>query len=312
MRIFLAGATGVIGRPLVPALVAAGHEVTALTRRPDRADELSAMGAKPIVGDVFALDRLREVVVDARPEVVIQHLTSLPQNLGPRNTRAAYASNDRVRGIGGANLLAAAKAAGARRYLAQNVCFLYAIEGPEILDEAAPLATNAPDPYGRSVRVHLEMERGILESTVLEGLVLRFGFWYGPGTTFASNGYTAQQVRRRRYPVVGNGNGLFPFVHIDDVVAATLAAVNRGETGIYNVCDDEPAPMREWLPRYAQVLGAPRPLRVPPWLVSLVAGSFLAGQAQAMRGVSNAKAKEQLGWRPKYPSWREGFEVALG
>jgi nucleoside-diphosphate-sugar epimerase len=312
MRIFLAGATGVIGRPLIPALVEAEHEVTALTRRPAWADELSAMGAKPVVGDVFDAAWLRDSVVQARPEVVIQHLTSLPQNLSPRNTRAAYASNDRVRGIGGANLLAAAKAAGARRYLAQNVCFMYSIEGPEMLDEGAPLAADAPDPYGRSVRVHLEMERAIVESTVLEGLVLRFGFWYGPGTTFEPNGYTADQVRRRRYPVVGNGKGLFPFVHIDDVVAATLAAVKQGPAGIYNVCDDDPAPMREWLPLYAQVLGAPTPLRVPPWLVSLVAGSFLAAQAQAMRGVSNAKAKEHLGWHPKYESWREGFWVALG
>ncbi len=248
----------------------------------------------------------------AHPEVVVQHLTDLPLDLNPRNLKQAYARNDRVRGKGSANLVAAAQAAGARRYVAQNVSFLYAPEGPVVVDEQARLATDAPEPFGSTVRLHVEMERRIVENTSFAGLVLRFGFWYGPGTSFASDGYTAREVRRRRYPVVGNGGGMFSFVHIDDVVTATIASLDRGAPGVYNVVDDDPAPMREWLPGYAEALGAPRPLRVPVWLARLAAGTLVVGQATRMRGASNAKAKRELGWEPTYPTWREGFRTALG
>ncbi|MDQ3732936.1 MAG: NAD-dependent epimerase/dehydratase family protein [Actinomycetota bacterium] len=284
----------------------------AITRRPDRAEQLEATGARPVVCDVFDAPRLREVVVAAHPEAVVQHLTDLPLNLGPRNLKQAYARNDRVRGKGSANLVAAAQAAGARRYVAQNVSFLYAPEGPVVVDEQARLATDAPEPFGSTVRLHVEMERRIVENTSFAGLVLRFGFWYGPGTSFASDGYTAREVRRRRYPVVGNGGGMFSFVHIDDVVTATIASLDRGAPGVYNVVDDDPAPMREWLPGYAEALGAPRPLRVPVWLARLAAGTLVVGQATRMRGASNAKAKRELGWEPTYPTWREGFRTALG
>jgi 2-alkyl-3-oxoalkanoate reductase len=302
----------VVGQPLVAALISAGHHVTAITRSVGHGDVLADAGAEPVIGDVFDAERLNGIVVAARPEVVIQHLTSLPKNLNPRNMKAAYAQNDRVRAQGGSNLLAAAKAAGAHRYIAQNVCFFYAMVGPRVVDEDAPLALDASGPNGRSVRTTAEMERRVVGSTELDGLVLRFGFWYGPGTTFAADGYTADQVRRRRYPVVGNGEGLFPFVHIDDVVGATLAALGRGEAGIYNVADDQPAPMSEWLPEYAQALGAPPPRRIPRWLASLVVGQFVAAQATGMRGVSNAKAKDRLGWIPSHPTWRVGFHTALG
>jgi nucleoside-diphosphate-sugar epimerase len=312
MRIFLAGATGVIGRLLVPALVAGGHQVTAITRRADRTGELAAWGARPVVGDVFDAVRLADLVVAARPEVVIQHLTSLPQDLNPRNTKQAYARNDRVRGEGGANLLAAATSAGARRYLAQSVCFLYAMTGPAVVTESQPLALDAPEPYGRSVRIHAEMERRVIGSADLEGVVLRSGFWYGPGTTYAADGYTAREVRRRRFPLVGSGAGTFSFVHVDDVVGVTIAALEHGAPGAYNVCDDEPAPMREWLPAYARVLGAPAPWHVPGWLAGLFAPGFIVAQATRLRGADNDKAKRDLGWRPKYPSWRDGFKEALG
>jgi len=311
VRIFLAGASGVVGRRLVPRLTQQGHEVSAITRRADRVEALRAMGADPVVCDVFDASRLRDVVVAARPDVVIQHLTDLPADLNPKNMRQAYADNDRVRGQGSANLVAAAEAAGAWRYVAQNVCFLYAPQGPPVMDEDAPLATGAPEPFGRTVRVHMEMERRIVENPNLTGLVLRFGLWYGPGTTFARDGYTAAQVRRRRYPVVGNGAGMFSFVHIDDVVAATIASLDRGAAGAYNVCDDEPAPMREWLPAYAAALGARPPRRVPAWLARLVAGRFVVAQATQLRGASNAKAKRELGWQPQYATWREGFLTGL-
>jgi hypothetical protein len=163
----------------------------------------------------------------------------------------------------------AAEAACPRRYVAQTVCFLYAPEGPPVVDEDAPLAIRAPEPFGSTVRLHAEMERRIVENPSVAGLVLRFGFWYGPGTSFVRDGYTAREVCRRRYPIVGNGAGVFSFVHIDDVVAATIASLDRRAPGRYSICDDEPAPMREWLPVYAEALGAPPPRRVPAWLARL-------------------------------------------
>ena len=312
MRIFLAGGTGVVGRPLVPRLVEDGHHVIAITRKPDKLSQLEAQGAEAVLCDVLDAGRLRDVVRAASPDVVVQHLTDLPPDLNPRNLKKGYERNDRVRGEGSRNLVAAAEAAGARRYIAQNVCFLYAPVGPAVVDEQAPLWTDAPEPFGATIRLHVEMERRIVENPNFEGLVLRYGFWYGPGTTFAPDGYTAREVRRRRYPVVGPGTGMQSFIHMDDVVGTTVLALERGEPGLYNVVDDDPAPMHEWLPAYAAALGAPEPRRVPAWLARLVAGPFITGQSLHMRGASNEKAKRAFDWKPKYASWREGFRVALG
>jgi nucleoside-diphosphate-sugar epimerase len=312
VRILLAGATGVIGRPLVPRLVEDGHTVVGITRSPESAGPLREMGAEPVVCDVFDAERLREAAVSVRAEVVIQHLTDLPQDLNPRNLVRAYEANDRLRSEGSRNLLAAAAEAGARRYIAQNVCFIYAREGEPVKDEDAPLYTDAPAPFDRTMRISEEMERRIVQAEALDGLVLRFGFWYGPGTTYASDGYIAEQVRKRRFPLVGDGSGIFSFVHVDDAVEATIAALDRGAAGAYNVCDDDPAPMREWLPAYAEALGATPPRRVPRWLARLVVGRFTSSMATELRGASNAKAKRELGWEPRYPSWRDGFRRALG
>ena len=312
MKIFLAGGTGVIGPALVRRLIEEGHEVTAITRKPDRATRLEELGAEPVVGDVLDADALIRVVERARPEVVIQHLTDLPPDLNPRNIKKGYQRNDRVRGEGSRNLVAAAKGAGAQRYVAQNVCFWYAPVGPWVVDESAPLVSPTVEPFASSARIHREMETRIVDATEFEGLVLRFGFWYGPGTTFAPDGYIAKQVRRRLYPIVGDGQGHQSFLHVDDVVEATIASLTNGAPGVYNVCDDDPAPMREWLPVYAGALGAKRPLHVPVWLARLVAGSYVAAQATTMRGASNEKAKRDLQWKPQYASWREGFRVALG
>src|SRR5207248_3835388 len=227
-----------------------------------RADRIRAMGAEPVVGDVLEPSGLRRIVEAARPDVVVQQLTDLPPDLNPRNLERAYARNDRVRGEGTANLVAAAVAAGAARYVAQNICFAYAPVGGPIKDESAPIFTDAPPPFDRTARVYLEMERTILEGSTMDGLILRFGLWYGPGTSLAPDGYTARAVRRRRYPVVGKGTGIFSFIHVDDAVEATVAALTRGSPGAYNVCDDEPAAVREWLPIYAELLGAPPPRRV--------------------------------------------------
>jgi nucleoside-diphosphate-sugar epimerase len=174
------------------------------------------------------------------------------------------------------------------------------------------LFTDAPPPFDRSIRIQGEMDRRVVGAEGLEGIVLRFGQWYGPGTTYASDGYMANEVRRRRFPIVGPGTGVFSFVHIDDVVEATIAALERGSAGIYNVCDDEPAPLREWLPVYAEALGTKPPRRVPRWLARLAAGKFATLMTTELRGASNAKAKRELGWTPRHPSWRQGFREALG
>lgn len=311
MRIFFAGASGVIGRRLLPLLVEGGHEVVAMTRTPAKAEELRAAGAEPVVCDVLDADALHRVVTDARPEAVLQHLTDLPQDLNPRNMKRAYRANDKVRVEGGANLLAASLEAGAKRYIAQNVCFLYAPEGGPVKDEEARLFTDAPAPFDRTIQLTKRMEDEIVAAEDMDGLVLRFGLWYGPGTTWAPDGYSAREVGRRRFPIVGDGGGFYSFVHVDDVASATIAALDRGSPGVYNVADDEPAPMREWLPVYAEALDARPPRRVPRWLARIVAGRYAVYMATELRGASNEKAKRALGWQPRWASWRQGFREAL-
>lgn len=311
MKVFLAGASGVIGGPQIAAMRSAGHDVTALTRSETGAQRIRAAGAEPVRGNVLDRDAVLAAVEAAKPEVVVSHLTKLPADLNPRNMKRAYAENNVVRGEGNANLLAGARAAGARRIVVQNVCFLYDPSGEQTKSEDAPLIQDGPDFVLEAVAVHDEMERSLVEAGEVEGLVLRFGYWYGPGTTWASDGWGAGEVRKRRLPIVGDGSGIFSFCHVDDVAAATLAALTEGEPGIYNVCDDEPAAVREWLPAYAAALGAKPPRRVPSWLARLF-GGYGATMMTKLRGASNEKAKRELGWVPRYPSWRRGFAEALG
>jgi nucleoside-diphosphate-sugar epimerase len=310
MKVFVAGASGVVGRPLVRQLVAAGHEVTGTTRREERAEEIRAAGASAVVCDVFDLAALEEAVAQASPEVVINQLTSLPQRYNPRKA-SFYATTNRVRSEGGHNLLEAARAAGARRLLTQSIAFLYAPEGDWVKDEDARPFDDAPGHFGPAVEAMLGHEREVLEAPGFEGLVLRYGQFYGPGTYYAPDGYLGREVSRRRFPIVGPGTGTFSFLHIEDAAGATVAALERGAPGVYNVVDDEPAPLREWLPDFAEALGAKPPRRVPVWLAKLVAGSSTAAMATQLRGASNAKAKRELGWQPRYPSWRQGFREAL-
>jgi 2-alkyl-3-oxoalkanoate reductase len=311
VRVFVAGASGALGRPLVPQLVAAGHEVTGMTRRPERAEEIRAAGAEAVVCDAFDREALTAAVAAARPEAVVNQLTSLPQKYDPRKA-SFYEQTNRVRREGGHNLVEAARAAGARRFITQSISFLYAPEGEWVKSEDARLYDDAPGHFGPSVRVLAEHEREVVECPDFEGLVLRYGQFYGPETYFAPDGHLGRETRRRRFPVVGEGTGTFSFIHVEDAAGATVAALERGGPGIYNVVDDEPAPMGEWLPVYAEVLGAKPPLRVPFWLARLVAGKSVATTAVEMRGATNAKVKRELGWAPRYASWRQGFREALG
>lgn len=309
MRVLVAGARGAIGRPLVPRLVAAGHDVTGTTRSQERVEAIRSAGATPAVVDALDAAALREAVERAAPEVIVHELTALPERFDPRKPEI-YDATNRVRRDGTRNLLDAARAVGTRRFVCQSIAFAYAPRArAEVMDEDAPLNLDAPPPFSEGMRVIDEMERAVLGAEGIEGLVLRYGWFYGPGTYYAEDGSMAADVRRRRFPVIGSGAGLFSFIHVDDAAEATVAAVSRGAPGAYNVVDDEPAPMREWLPVYADAIGARRPRRVPVWLARLFAGK-MAASINVQPGASNAKIRRELGWEPRWSSWREGFREA--
>jgi 2-alkyl-3-oxoalkanoate reductase len=309
MRVFVAGATGAIGRRLMPKLVEAGHQVTGMTRSEQRAAAVRKAGADAVVLDVFDEQGVRAAMETARPEVVVHQLTALPERINFRDP-SAYEATNRVRGEGTRILMEAAAAAGARRMVAQSIAFIYRPEGGRVKSEDAPTLEGAPGAFGQAVRTVIGMERAITDSGKLDGLALRYGFFYGPGTVYGEQGAITADVRKRRFPVVGAGDGVFSFIHLDDAANATVRAVESGPAGVYNVADDEPAPMREWLPAFADAVGAKKPLRVPGWLARMAAGKQAVAFASEMRGASNEKAKRELGWQPRFASWREGFRAA--
>ncbi len=307
MKVFVAGAGGAIGRPLVRQLLAVGHEVTGMTRRPERAEEIRAAGAAAALCDVYDKAALEAAVAAAEPQAVMHVLTDLPDRIVPR--RDYLASTNRIRSEGTGNLLAAAKAAGVERVIAEGVGFLYEPggDGPNV--EADPISSQARGIFAAAVAALVALEAQVLDHG---GTVLRFGWLYGPGTHLAADGTQAEEVRRRRFPIVGDGGGVFSFVQVEDAAAAYVAALGAAADGVFNIVDDEPAPQRVWLPVYAEELGAPPPRRVPAWLARLVAGGPAIESLEGMSGASAAKAKSELGWQPRYPSWREGFREALG
>jgi nucleoside-diphosphate-sugar epimerase len=312
VRVFLAGATGAIGRPLVGQLLEAGHEVVGTTRSPERAEALRDLGAQPAVLDALDTRALRAAVIEARPDVVVNQLTHLPDRMNYRKPQQTFGATNELRGKAGPALAGAAAEAGARRLIAQSVCFYYASTGKLAHDERDPLIELPPETPGAQGIVAMEaLERSAIETPGVEGVVLRYGYFYGPGTHFALDGGWGRDVRGRRLPVIGEGTGLLSLVHVDDAASATVAALERG-SGIYNVCDDEPAPMREWVPAFAGALGAKPPRRVPVWLAKWVGGRQAVAMAIRLEGASNEKAKRELGWEPRYPSWRQGFRTGLG
>jgi nucleoside-diphosphate-sugar epimerase len=312
VKVFVAGASGVIGRRLVPKLVERGHEVTAMTRSAEKAEQLRSMGATPAIRDVFDAEGLRAEIASAAPEVLVHELTDLPADVDPRKAAKQLAGNDRVREEGTRNLVEAALAAGVRRVVAQSIAFVYEMNGDGLKTEDDRLFDEAPFPWDRSVRAVHALENAVTKTEGLEGIVLRYGFFYGPGSSYAPGAYYAREVGRRRFPIVGRGSGVFSFIHVDDAASATVAAVEGGKPGIYNVVDDEPAPLRAWLPAYAEAIGAKKPMRVPKFIARFVAGAYTTQLATELRGASNARAKSELGWQPRYASWRQGFREALG
>jgi 2-alkyl-3-oxoalkanoate reductase len=312
MKVFVAGATGAIGKPLVRQLVDAGHEVTALTRSPQKGEALRAAGAEPVVGDALDREALTAALRDAAPEVVVHQLTAITDLSNLRKFDQGFAATNRLRTEGTDNLLAAARAAGARRFVAQSFGgWPYAREGGPVKDEQAPLTDDPPAAMRETFAAIRYLEQAVTGADGIEGIVLRYGGFYGPGTSMAPDGETTQLVRKRRFPIVGDGGGVWSMIHIDDAAAATVAAIERGKPGLYNVADDEPAPVREWLPVLAEAIGAKPPRRVPTWLGRLAAGDAAVTMMTAIRGSSNAKAKAELGWQPRYESWREGFRSGL-
>jgi nucleoside-diphosphate-sugar epimerase len=311
VRVFVAGATGAVGRPLVVRLIRAGHEVVGMTRSHDRAQWLTKVGARPAVGNAFNADWLREAVDEARPEVVIDELTDLPQRIGLRGMRRFYRGQIPLRTVGSGNLLEAARAAGVRRVISQSVAFIYAPDGGGLKAETDRAWSDAPAPFGAALGGAAEHDELVVRSTEFEGVVLRYGVFYGPGTHFAPGNGIHRDVRRRRLPIVGEGRSIWSFVHVQDAAMATVNALQHGEAGIYNVVDDEPAPTREWIPEYAAIIGAPPPRTVPRWLSRVFAGPAMTAWSTEFPGASNEKAKRELNWRPGYSSWRQGFRDGL-
>jgi nucleoside-diphosphate-sugar epimerase len=304
MRVFVTGATGALGRYLVPGLIAAGHEVTATTRTPAKVAQLREAGAGPVVLD--GLDRAAVIaaVQAASPEVIVHEMTALADMRSLRNMDRVFAGTNDLRTRGTDNLLAAAERAGTRRVIAQSAERMNERSGGPVKTEADPVDSRPVPSAARTVAAIKHVEQTVPQA-VPEGLVLRYGSFYGPGTS----DFLVEAVRKRQLPVIGGGTGIWSFIEITDAAAATLAAVGRGAPGIYNITDSDPAPVSEWLPYLAKVAGAKPPLRVPAWIGRLLAGEFVVVQMTSARGTSNDKANKELGWEPRYPSWREGFRA---
>jgi len=310
MRVLLAGATGVIGVRLIPMLLAQGHDVTGMTRDPEKTVGLDRAGVRPLMCDVFDREQLTAAVRELRPEVVIDELSDRPALLEPGREGRENSGNIRVRTEGTRNLVEAARAGGARRLIVQSYAHVYAPLSGWVKSEGAPLdlRPEAPRERREAVAAYAERERLALETSGIEGVALRYGVWYGPGTAYAPDGVMADLVRRRRYSIVSGGEGRTSFVHIDDAAFATTKTLD-GPTGVFNLCDDAPATVSEWLPAYARALGAPAPRRVPPWALNVRSPDLFVYRTTTQRGASNQKAKFLLDFIPCYLDWRRGRQI---
>lgn len=307
MRIFLAGATGAIGRQLVPLLLADGHEVIGMTRSPQRAQALQAAGAEPVVADALDREAVVEAVRGARPDAIVHQLTAIPALIDPRRIERDFVLTDRLRTEGTHNLLAGAGEAGTERVVAQSIAFMYA-PGPtgalhvETDPQLAP--EQAPRSFRRTAGAVAELERSVLDAS---GIVLRYGYFYGPGSSVARDGGMADALRKRRIPIVGPGTGVWSFIHVEDAARATVAALGRTGPAVYNIVDEHPVPVVEWLPAFAQAVGAPKPLKVPTLLARPFAGSYGIETMVHVQGADGSKARRELDWQPRYPSFRDGL-----
>jgi len=306
MRIFVAGATGAVGRSLVPLLVRKGHRVVGLTRSPAKTGLLRELGAEPVVADALDEKALRAAAAAAHPDVIVHQLTDLKGALDLRQFDRAFASSNRLRTAGTDYLLAAARDSGAKRMVAQSFCgWPYARDGGYVKTEDDPLDPNPPAELRGTLDAIRYLEHVVTTTPEIAGVALRYGGFYGPGTGVFDPSMI-EQVRRRRMPLIGGGTAWWSFLHVDDAAQATALAVEQGN-GIYNIVDDDPAPVHDWLAALAAMLGAKPPFRVPAWLGRLAAGEHIVVMMTEARAGSNAKAKRELGWSPHYRSWRQGF-----
>ena len=302
MKIFVAGGTGAIGRPLIAELLARGHALVVLTRSPEKAQALKKQGVEPAIADVFDAEGLKTVLRHAQAEVVIEQLTALPKTYTRESMSAASAFNNRLRLEGGANVLAAARTAGVRRYLRQSIAF-WAVPGQGLADEETPLAFDGSPAVAGDARIVTELEHHLRADPNLEGIALRYGFFYGPGTWFNPDGDVARQVRLQQFPIVGDGAGVWSWLHIEDAAKATAAAAEQGNPGIYLIANDQPLAVRAWLPAFARWIGAPPPPQVSVEDALKAGGPDAVYYGIQMRGVSNAKAKRELNFRPRPLEW---------
>jgi nucleoside-diphosphate-sugar epimerase len=314
MKVFVAGATGALGRPLVTGLVERGHEVTGMTRSGSKHDLLRELGAVPVLADALAPDAVARAVAEAEPEVIVHQLTAIGA-FNPRRMERDFAPTNRLRTEGTDNLLAAGRTLGVKRFVAQSFApWVYARTDGPVKTEDDPLDTSPPAQVRTTLEAIKYLERAVTGADWTDGLALRYGGFYGPGTSIGLNplGEQIEMIRARKFPLAGKGTGVWSFIHIEDAASATVEAVEHGRRGIFNVVDDEPAPIAEWLPELAKAVGAKPPRRVPLWLARLAGGEVAAIMMSELRGQSNTKARRELGWQLRWPTWREGFARGLG
>jgi 2-alkyl-3-oxoalkanoate reductase len=315
MKVFVAGATGALGTQLIPQLDAAGHDVVGMTRSPGKADAVRALGARPVVADALDPDSVARAVAEAEPEVIIHQLTALGGDMDMKNPDKFFAMTNRLRTEGTDHLLAAGRAVGIRRFIAQSyTSWPYARTGGPIKTEDDPLDPDPPAKLRTSLDAIKYVENAVTGIDWAEGLALRYGAFYGPGTGLSADPEApmTKNIMKRQFPLVGGGGGIWSHLHIEDAASATVAAVDKGTPGIYNIVDDEPAPVSEWLPFVAEQLGAKKPMKVPRFVGRLLAGEAAVVLMTEIRGASNAKAKSTFGWQPRWSSWRLGFAKGLG
>jgi nucleoside-diphosphate-sugar epimerase len=309
MKIFVAGSTGAIGKYLIPQLIEAKHQVVALVRTHQKGKEVETLGAEVSLANALNDKELTEAIKKVKPEVIIHELTALAHFTGNfRRLDKEFTLTNHFRTKTTDVMLAAAHEAGTRRFIAQSFCgWPYARKGGPVKSEEDPLDPYSPKSFTKTLAAIQYLEKSVCNAPDIEGLALRYGFLYGPGTGIEINGDLVNLIQKRKFPLVGNGAGIWSFIHVQDVAKATVTAVSRGDTGVYNITDDEPAPVSDWLPYMASVLGAKPPRRIPVWLARLLIGEGGVSMMTKIRGGSNAKAKRDLGWHPSYPSWRIGF-----
>jgi nucleoside-diphosphate-sugar epimerase len=307
MRVFVAGATGVVGRQLLPLLAEVGHEPIGMARTAAAADRVRELGGRPVRADALDPDAVAQAVRTAAPDAIVNMLTAIPAKLDVRHTARDFAATNRLRTEGTRNLLAAAERTGVRRVVAQGLAYAYE-PGDGVANEDAPLWANPPAQFVPVLAALREMER---QTTAAGGLVLRLGHLYGPGSAFAADGQFTQQVRAGKLPVVGGGTATFSFLHGADAASAIVAALDRPVRGVLNVVDDDPAPAREWIPALARIVGGRTPMRLPAALARPAIGGWGVAFMTRLRGADNARTRLSLDWRPRYASWRDGFAAEL-